>query len=93
VSGHSEQRLGVNKGLNTRLQFNRQIARLEARAGAVPGGNMPTFRTLIIAAFTILLPATTSPARAEERRLMHAAPYGWEDIPHEYGRKMQTHFD
>jgi hypothetical protein len=54
---------------------------------------MPTFRTLIIAAFTILLPATTSPARAEERRLMHAAPYGWEDIPHEYGRKMQTHFD
>jgi hypothetical protein len=31
---------------------------------------MTTFRTLIIAAFTILLPATTSPARAEERRLM-----------------------
>jgi hypothetical protein len=54
---------------------------------------MTTFRTLIITAFTILLPATTSPARAEERRLMQAARIEWEDIPHEYGRKMQTHFD
>jgi len=35
---------------------------------------MTTFRTLIIAAFTILLPAATSPARAEKRRLMQAAP-------------------
>jgi hypothetical protein len=87
VSRHSEQRLGVNKGLNTRLQFNRQIARLKRERARCRGETCP--RSGLSSSRLSRFCSQHHPSRPRRGTPPHAsrARIEWEDIPREHAGK------